>query len=72
MFASFHVLCSVFLLAVDGFHLNYPSLKSSKLSTATQEPQVASAAELKNVAWSPSSWQKFPIKQPPNYPDPVF
>lgn len=26
---------------------------------------------ISSTAWSPSSWQTFPIKQPPNYPDQV-
>jgi len=41
--------------------------RSSALGAVTGRPDATSSAA--GVEWKPDSWQKLPIKQPPNYPN---
>jgi hypothetical protein len=39
------------------------------LAGITRSLQMTSTMNNVESSWSPSSWAKYPIKQPPNYPD---
>jgi hypothetical protein len=56
------ILCLV-ALATTADGLASGGVRSLKATATELPPRLAS--------WSPSSWQKYPIKQPPNYPDQV-
>lgn len=43
----------------------------SRLHASTISRTI-NAASSGNSLWTPSSWQKYPIKQPPNYSDQVY
>lgn len=67
------VLLSVFVfcLSVFGFRTRLsPKQFKSKLYIATDTPTTILTTPSSNE-WSPSSWKKYPVKQAPNYPDPV-
>lgn len=63
-------------MKVENANLLVVVLVSSWISCALSMPISKSrlhmtATNVKPTAWSPESWSKFPIKQPPNYPDQV-
>jgi len=60
----------------DALRTKFSSVSNriSELNIATEIPNVAeqsSASSAKSNLWTPSSWQNYPVKQAPNYPDPV-
>ena len=71
MLTSVLIAASIITLS-DGFHISSVAIRNkynlnTLVATATEVPTSAETG-----AWSPSSWKKFPIKQPPNYPDEVL
>ena len=46
-------------------------IKSRPLTISMAVTQIPSQSSSVGGSWSPDSWKKFPIKQPPNYPDQV-
>ena len=48
-----------------------PSLCASKKGTRGLVATATVPRSAAGAAWSPTSWQSYPIKQPPNYPDQV-
>lgn len=60
-------LCVIFP-AVIAFHTNPSKIRTRArdiYATAVERPFTSSG----DKKWSPSSWRKLPVKQPPNYPD---
>jgi hypothetical protein len=52
---------AIILIAIT-YSLNYKS-------NVRKHSQIKIASS--NINWSPDSWTKLPVKQPPNYPDQV-
>lgn len=55
------IYISIILIAI-AYSLNYNS-------NVRKQSQIKLASSHSN--WSPDSWTKLPVKQPPNYPDQV-
>ena len=58
-----------------GFMKRLPSpsgrLSSLRVGVATDKQSTQTSNGGVPADWSPSSWRNYPIKQPPNYPDPA-
>jgi len=61
------VIVTTIIATVLGFQIPSFHSKVSIKRDLSRKSTVGS-----QIPWTPSSWQKFPIKQAPNYPDQVY
>ena len=66
---SLVILLGVIICISNGLLSN--RIKSWPLTISMAVTQLPSQSSSVGGSWSPDSWKKFPIKQPPNYPDQV-